>query len=130
MLLKPEIEDGVDAVRCSALQVRKSLEEAKAMKDASMQINEQDEWVRYKTAKSFWQKAEQVEQEAREAYDEMGNCWRTLPVATSVRADPQVAFAGRTAEAAYKQATDDANNILRLVGEVKQNCRDACKGIF
>ena len=128
MLLNREIEAGVDAVRCPALQVRKSLEEAKAMMDASMQINEQDEWVRYKAAKSFWQKAEQVEQEVEEAYHETSERWRALPVATNVHADPQIAFAKRTAEAAYQQATSDANNTRQLVGTIKQNCRDACEG--
>ena len=130
MLLKPEIEAGVDAVRCSAAQVRESLDEAKAIKDASMRINEQDEWVRYKTAKCLWQKAGQIKQEVEEAINETNVRWRAVPVATNVRADPQIAFAARAAKAAYHQATCDANNTLGLVGEAKQNCRDACKDFF
>lgn len=130
MLLKSEVEASVDAVRCSAAKVRKNLEEAQAIKDASMRINEQDEWVRYKTAKCLWQKAERVKQEARKAYDEVGNHRRDLPEADIVHADPQIAFAARVAEAAYEQATTDADNIFQLVGEAKQNCRDACEGLF
>ena len=132
MLLKSEVEASVDAVRCSAAKVRKSLEEAKAIKDDSMpfRINVQDEWDRYKKAKSSWQKAERVEQEARKAYDEVGNHRRDLPEATTVHADPQIAFAARVAEAAYEQATANANIIFQLVGEAKQNCRDACEGLF
>ena len=132
MLLKPEIEAGVDAVRCSAAQVRKSLDEAKVIKDASLVIrmHVQDEWDRYKKAKSFWQEAERVEQEARKAYGEVRNHRCNLPEATNVHADPQIAFAARVAEAAYEQATADADNIFQLVGEAKQNCRDACEGLF
>ena len=117
MLLKSEVEASVDAVRYSAAKVRKNLEEAQAIKDASMRINEQDEWVRYKTAKCLWQKAGQIEQEVDEAINETNERWRAVPVATNV---PQIAFAARAAKAAYRQATCDANNTVRLVGEAKQ----------
>lgn len=132
MLLNSAIEAAVDAVRCSAAQVRKILGEAKAIQDASTRIrmSVSDQWDRYKMAKSFWQKAERVEQEARKAYDEVGNHRRDLPEAIAVHADPQIAFAARVAEAAYDQATADADSILRLVGETKRNCRGACEGYF
>ena len=132
MLLDSAIESAVDAVRCSAAQVQKILGEAKEIKDASMriQISVQDQWDRYKKAKSFWQEAERVKQEARKAYDEVGNHRRDLPEVDIVHADPQIAFAARVAEAAYEQATADADNIFQLVGEAKQNCRDACEGLF
>lgn len=128
MLLKSEVEASVDAVRCSAAKVRKNLEEAQAIKDASMRINEQDEWVRYKMAKCLWQKAGQIEQEVEEAINETSVRWRAVPLATD--ADPQVAFAVRTAEDAYQQAIRVANDTQGLVGVAKQNCRDACKDLF
>ena len=130
MLLKPEIEAGVDAVRCSAAQVRKSLDDAKAIKDASMRINEQDEWVRYKTAKRFWQKAEQLEQGAIAAYEKTSSRFQALPEAINKHGDPRTAFAVRVAERAYREANNDINDIAQLVEEAKQNCLDACGDLF
>lgn len=120
--LEPDIEKGVDAVRCAATRVRKSRQEAIAIKDASIRVfEEEDEWVCYQTAKRLWQRAEQVEEEARAGYQEASDLWRALP---------RPAFAARMAERAYQQANSDVNAVSQLVKEAQRNCTDACEGFF
>lgn len=123
------IEADVDAARCAAICVANARQKAVELKDATMQIKAQDDWVLYKTSKRFREEAEQVELEAKTACDEANSRWRAVAEATNAhsQANALADLAKRTAEFAYRRANKDMNTISQLVSEVTQNCKDACK---
>lgn len=128
--LKPKIEEDVDAVRCTAVRVSALLEEVKGVKERSMSIDEEDEWIRYKTAKDIQQDAVRIMKDAEDAHNETSSRWRALADATSGHTDAPTAFAVRTAMRAYEQANGDINTIAKVVDEVKQDCMNACKFLY
>ena len=123
------IEADVDAARNAAARIHEARKKAMALKDATMQITEQDAWALYKKAKRFLEEAEQVRLEAQTAYEEASNRWHAVAEATNahVQVDALATLARCTARRAYEQANEDMNIISQLVGEVTQNCKDACE---
>ena len=122
------VQADVDAARHAATRVADVRQRTMRLKDATMQIVAEDEWAVYKEAKRYCEEAERLMVEAQEAYAEASSRWHSVVKATAhAREDVLAALAKRTAERAYRQATDDINVISPLVGEVKQNCKDACK---
>ena len=123
------IEADVDAARAAATRVREAREKAAALKDDTMQITGQDDWELHKKAKSFCEDAEQIMLEAQTAYGEASNRRHAVEDATRVyvQVNKLAKFAQRTARFAYDQANKDMNDVLELVSEVKQNCKDACE---
>lgn len=125
------IEADVDATRCSTARVADAKEQALALKRDTMQIDERDEWARYKRAKCYCNEAEQLMRQAKESCDEAASRWRAVMAATNahVQGNALAALANRTADRAYKDATRDINLISELVKEVTQNCKDASEAL-
>ena len=122
--MEPELEARVDGARSAANRVRAALERAKAIKKESMQINEQDEWTRFKRRGDLLQKAKEVGSDEFAAYKEVSECWSAVSRMTMPHAhvDPSAALAQRVVDCDYRQANHDINEISWLVDEVEQNC--------
>ena len=76
--MEPKTEAGVDDARSAADCVHTAAEKAKAIKEESMQINEQDEWILSKRSRALLRDANQVEQEVVTAYKEVSECGRAV----------------------------------------------------
>ena len=82
------IEKDVDAAICAANRVAKAGEKAKQLKDGTMQITAEDDWMRYKVSKCFLKRASEVMKEATTARDAAKNCWEDVHEATGASSGP------------------------------------------
>ena len=119
--LDATVEALVDDVRNAAAQVREAKERAERLKEAFGEINEEDEWERYKAEKCLAQQAEQLELEAQEAYQRIVDQRPALMKMNAGQLGPLGPIAKRAVGSAYSQANEDINCLRGLVDDVKGN---------
>ena len=121
------VEQDVDAARCAAVRIDEAHKAAKAAKDESLKvIYEKDGWLRYKKSKKLWEEVEEAMRDAENAYREVSERRQAVIKATKgYEADSLVTLAREAVESAYKEANQKINILAQLVGEVRQNFRDA-----
>lgn len=125
MDLDKSIEKNVDAARCAANRVAKAGEKAKQLKDDTMQITAEDDWMRYKVSKCFLKRASEVMKEATTARDDAKKRWEDVHEATGASSGPVklLLLAESTAKLAHQRAQRNFQTVSQLVAEVRKTAR-------
>ena len=120
-ILDSTIEQSVDTARGAATRVRDILKQVRTLVEASMHIEQQDDWATYKTGKSVLRDIEGLQPAARKACTEVSNHCSRL---ARLPQDEMVAFALRTVKDAHEQAIADLEVTAQLIAQVERNWSD------
>ena len=120
------IERDVDATLEAADRVSAARKRALAAKDASLLLlNGAVGWMLYKEAKRLSHVASETMEQAKRAYQDANESWRSVESVTVAHESHWLAALAREAALAAKQSANcDCNIASNLVYEVHQNCKD------